>query len=209
MVADPQTRDRILDAAQDAFLLRGTAGARMQDIADRAHVNKALLHYYFRTKESLAEAVFQRQARRLIPPVMQVLSSAVPLDEKVRRVVALYLEILPEAPALPAYVLAEMHHHPDRLGPFIAAVLGADPADVAGRVFGVLGRQIDAEVDAGRMRPIEPEQFVVNLVSLCIFPFAARPLVTMLLGGDPSRFGAFVERRSESLADFFLGALRP
>ena len=50
---DRDTEQRILDAAHAVFLRRGTAGARMQDIADEAGVNKALLHYYFRSKEEI------------------------------------------------------------------------------------------------------------------------------------------------------------
>lgn len=205
---DQDTRDRILDAAKRVFLRQGTAGARTQEIADEAGVNKALLHYYFGSKESLAEAVFRREAGRLLPPVIEVLASDAPLEEKVQTVVALYVERLTAAPQLPAYVLSEMHFHPERLRQFIGGVIGADPAAIAPRVFGALGRQIDAAVAAGRMRPVAPDQFMVNLLSLCIFPFAARPLLTMLLGG-PEQFEAFIARRADGLPAFFLGALRP
>ena len=72
---DGNTEQRILDAAHAVFLRRGTAGARMQDIATEAGVNQALLHYYFRSKERLAEAVFRRAARQLLPAVIEVMAS--------------------------------------------------------------------------------------------------------------------------------------
>src|SRR5690242_15629993 len=89
---DGDTEQRILDAAHTVFLRRGTAGARMQEIAAEARVNQALLHYYFRTKEQLARAAFERAGSQLMPAVIQEVGSDRPLDEKVRRVVALELD---------------------------------------------------------------------------------------------------------------------
>lgn len=209
MTASPDTRDRILDAAQLEFQRSGTAGTRTQEIADQAGVNKALLHYYFSTKDELAQAVFRRAAKRLIPPVMGELASENPLETKVRRVVQLYLDLLTEAPELPIYVLSEMHFHPERIEQFIESVVGMDPASLGAQVLSALGRQIKDAVDAGNMRPILPEHFLINLLSLCVFPFVARPMFGMLMGGGPERFASLVEERRETLADFFLGALRP
>ncbi len=198
-----------MDAARSTFQQSGTAGARMQEIADTAGVNKALLHYYFRSKDRLAAAVFERAAGRLIPPVMKELASDHPLDTKVRRVVEMYLTLLSEAPELPAYVLSEMHFHPERIQQLISSLTGRDPATLGARVLGVLGGQIEAEVARGIMRPIPPEQFLINLISLCIFPFAARPMISMMVGGGPAAFSQIIEKRRDTLADFFLGALRP
>lgn len=208
MTEDLETRDRILDAARSSFLQRGTSGARMQEIADEAGVNKALLHYYFRNKDSLAAAVFKREARRLIPPVLETLASERSLEEKVRRVVRLYMEVLADAPKLPSYVLAEMNYHPERLETFVADVTGGHPAEHGRRAREVLERQIAEEVAAGRMRPVDADQLMVNLIALCIFPFVARPMLRLMMGGD-DRFEGFLEERREGLADFFLGALRP
>src|SRR5258708_8126114 len=86
---DRGTEQRILDAANVVFLRRGTAGARMEEIAREAGVNQALLHYYFRTKDRLAEAVFRRAAQQLLPSLIEILSSPIDLEEKVAGVVQL------------------------------------------------------------------------------------------------------------------------
>src|SRR6185369_16720116 len=117
---DGQTEQRILDAAHTVFLRRGTAGARMQDIAAAAGVNQALLHYYFRTKARLSEAVFQRAARELFPQVIAVMSSSEELEPKVARVVALYLDLLARTPYLPGYIISELTHHAERVRQLIA-----------------------------------------------------------------------------------------
>jgi len=58
MVKEQNTEDRIVDAAKTVFINKGMDGARMQEIANEAGINKALLHYYFRTKNKLFEKVF-------------------------------------------------------------------------------------------------------------------------------------------------------
>ena len=77
---DRDTEDRILDAAHAVFLRRGTAGARMQEVADEAGVNKALLHYYFRSKDQLAQSVFQRALGELLPQAMDILRSPLAIE---------------------------------------------------------------------------------------------------------------------------------
>lgn len=206
--ADPDTRGKILDAAKEVLLEHGTSGARMQDIADAAEVNKALLHYYFQNKDNLSGAVFQRELSRLMRPVLKTLGSNRPLEEKVRTAIDLYLAKLSAFPLMPGYVLAEMHFHPERLEALLTSVADVAPQEMGRKVFTVLGRQIDVAVAAGRMRPISPHQFLVNLVSLCVFPFAARPLLVLMTGGN-DRFDAMIDERRETLTDFFLGALRP
>src|ERR1700748_884691 len=95
------TEQRILDAAHEVFVRRGTAGARMQEIAAEAGVNQALLHYYFRNKEQLAHAAFERAPRGFMPAVVQVIASDGELEDKVRRVIDLELSHLSRAPYLP------------------------------------------------------------------------------------------------------------
>jgi TetR/AcrR family transcriptional regulator len=203
----PGTESRILDAAHAVLVRHGTAGARMQDIAREAGVNQALLHYYFRSKGRLAEAVFRRTAGQLFPQVVQVMTSDMPLAEKVARVVEVEIDHLSRTPGLPGYIISEVHHHPERVRQLIAELTGATPEDVRPRLLHKLQQQIDAAVKAGTMRPIAPEQFLVNLLSLCVFPFAARPMLMVHLGLDAKEFDRFIEKRRDELAAFFLRAL--
>ena len=145
---DGQSEQRILDAARAVFIRRGTAGARMQEIAKEAGVNQALLHYYFRTKERLSSAVFLQFASRVFPAVVQVLGGDAPLDDKIDRVIALYLDNLSANPFLPGYLISELHHHPERVEQLLAAA-GAEPGRVMPSILKKLGRQIDEQVKAG------------------------------------------------------------
>jgi AcrR family transcriptional regulator len=204
-----ETERRILDAAHAVFVRAGTAGARTLEIAKEAGVNPALLHYYFRTKERLAEAVFRRAAGQLLPAVVRILGSDATLEDKVEQVVQVELQFLSKAPYLPAYILSELAHHPDRAPQLIAAVTGEVPVALGTHLRSVLAAQIDARVRDRTMHPISPDQFAVNLLALCVFPFAARPLFMALFGIDDKGFEQFIDRRRRELAPFFLRALRP
>jgi AcrR family transcriptional regulator len=206
---DRDTEQRILDAAHAVFLRRGTAGARMQEIADEAGVNKALLHYYFRSKDRLAEAVFGRILRGMFPPLVAILGSELEIEEKVRQFVAIELDVLSRNPFVPAYLIAEMNQHPDRVPQLVKELTGLELGRETPKVRATLQRQIDERAAAGTLRHIAAEQFFVNLVSLCIFPFAARPLLCAALELDAEGFARFIDERRAALPRFFLDALRP
>jgi TetR/AcrR family transcriptional regulator len=206
---DGDTERRILDAARSVFVRRGTAGARMQEIAEEAGVNQALLHYYFRSKDGLAAAVFRDAAGRLLPSVIQVLGSDEPLEGKVERFVHLYIDTVRQSPFIPGYIVSELHHHPERMTELMAKVAGGAPSDIAQGFMRKLARQIDERVAAGTMRPIGPDQFLTNLLALTIFPFVARPLLSVLLGQDAEAFERFLDVRRAELPRYIFDALRP
>ncbi|MDB4883339.1 MAG: regulatory protein TetR [Gemmatimonadetes bacterium] len=207
--ADIDAEQRILDAAHKVFIRRGTAGARMQEIADEAGVNKALLHYYFRNKSRLADAIFKRVAGGVFERIVQVAGSPLSVEEMVRSIIAIYLEQLSRSPYAPAYIIAELNQDPERGRQLVQLLVGLREGVTPAAVIEALQRRIDAGIAAGALRPISAQQFLTNLVSLCIFPFAARPLLCAVMGMDDAGFVAFIEERKRTLPDFFLGALRP
>jgi TetR/AcrR family transcriptional regulator len=197
---DEETESRILAAAHVVFLRRGMSGARMQEIADEAGVNKALLHYYFRSKERLSLAVFRGAIDQILPRVYQILGGEGSLEEKVRQVIEVELEFFCAHPYLPAYVVNEINYHPELVIQVFEG-RGRPPQEV-------LRRQLEELVARGQIRTITPEHFITNLVSLLLFPFVARPLLSVLLGLEGDRFDGFIEERKATLADFFLAGLR-
>ena len=203
------TEQRILEAARAVFLRRGTAGARMQEIAHEAGVNQALVHYYFRTKERLSSAVFQQVASRIFPALAETLGASCSLDEKIDRLVAIYLDNLSQNLFVPGYVISELHHHPERVQQLLSSAMGADPKAVMPGLISNLEHEISERVQAGTMRHITPQQFVISLISLCVFPFAARPMLSIVFGMDDAAFKRFIDQRKKELPEFFRAALRP
>lgn len=201
MAEEKDTEQKIFEAAREVFLREGTAQARMQDIADEAGINKALLHYYFRSKDRLSQAVFREAVGEMLPRIFELIQAERPLEEKVDAIVQTYFDFARENPHAPSFVLYEINYHPERMKQFVRSI-GTPALDT-------LAEQIEERVEAGTMRPISPEEFVVNLVSLCIFPFVACPMMEVLFGFDDARFDAFIERRTHELPAFFMSALRP
>lgn len=199
---DIATRDRILDAAHTVFVRQGSANARTQEVADEAGVNKALLHYYFGTKEALAGAVFTRAQRELFPKVFAILGDpAVDIERKVRSIVEFYIDFLQRHPYLPGFIAAEVHANPERITEVVGR-LGPPP-------LSVLQSQLDAEAAAGRMREIHAPQLVISLLAALVFPFVMRPVLEKLIFRHEGGFKAFLTERRRTLADFFLAGLRP
>lgn len=199
------TETRILNAADSVFVRRGTDGARMQEIADEAGVNKALLHYYYRTKELLAQAVFLRAASSFLPAVLQIMASDASLDEKIDLFVDTYIHQISRRPFLPGYLLGELAHHPDRVLAVFSSAVGTAPR----RVVRKLGEQIEKGVAAGELASTSAEQFLITLLGACIFPFAARPMIVAVLDLGPKGFDRFIEQRRKELPPFLKRALRP
>ncbi len=207
-VKDGATEQRILAAARRVFIRRGTAGARMQEIAAEAGVNQALLHYYFRSKDRLAATVFAEVAGRLLPELAALLGSRASIEEKVRRFVDLYIDGVRQAPFIPGYLVSELHQQPERLTELIDAA-GPAALDAARSVRENLDAQLRQAAADGAIRPIAAEQLFVNMVALCVMPFLARPLLGALLGMDDESFDRFLDERRRELPGFIIRGLKP
>jgi len=206
---DGETEKRILDAAKAVFIRHGTSGARMQDIAEEAGVNQALLHYYFRSKEGLSQAVFRDAAGRMFPAIIQIIGGQQTLTEKIDLIVDTYLTAMTKSPFLPGYIISELHHHPERIQQLLGEIAGGDITTITKPAFDKLEKQIASEARAGRMRRMSAAQFFVNLLSLCIFPFAARPMLHVALGFDDDDFAKFIEQRRKDLPIYIRSAIQP
>jgi TetR/AcrR family transcriptional regulator len=206
---DPGTETRILDAARVVFTRRGTAGARVQDIAAEAGVNQALIHYYFGSKEELAERVFLEAAGRLVQAMAVVVDPDATLETLVERFVGAYIDTVRQTPFAPGYVLAETAQHPERLELLMQRALGAAPGQLANVVLARIGPMIAQGVANGTVRPITPRQLMVNIMALLAMPFVARPILLAAMMGDVAGFEAFLDERRRELPGFILNALRP
>ena len=198
---DRGTEEKILDAARKVFVRDGMMGARMQDIADEAGINKALLHYYFRNKELLFEKIFLDAAQHIFPRMNAVFQSEVPLFQKIESFVDAYITVVMENPYLPIFVLNEINRDPDRfLKKLWPNHSKPNPAPLL--------KQIQEEVAAGRIKPIDPASLLVNMISLVVFPFVGRPMIQHMIGMDKKQFAAFMQQRKQELSRFIINAIR-
>jgi AcrR family transcriptional regulator len=202
--AETDTKQRILDAADEIFVRHGIDGARMQEIADHAGVNKALLHYYFRSKANLARAVWLRIASSFVPGIFEMMASDLSLDDKIDRFVDAYHTMLTRHPYLLAYVITEAARHPDLVDDFFST----EKRQAARRMINKLREQIAERLEGKNIAPVSADQFLVTLTSSCLFPFAAQPMIADVLGLGPAGVRAFMKRRRRELPAFLKKALQ-
>ncbi|HNL65145.1 MAG TPA: TetR/AcrR family transcriptional regulator [Ferruginibacter sp.] len=195
------TEQKILESARNVFIQKGLAGARMQDIADHAGVNKALLHYYFTSKDKLFNIVFEQEFGNFFSSLAQVIASDQPLFEKIKKVVALDIEKLSQFPDMPIFVLNEVSRNPE----VILSRLQNVPVEM---VLGLFQQQIDTEVERGNIRPIAAGQLLVNIQSLCVFPFLARPMLRGLMKMNEEEFKAMIQLRKNEVAEFIINGIK-
>lgn len=198
---DKKTEDRILEAATRIFMTRGMAGARMQDIADQAGINKALLHYYFSNKEKLFEVIFIREAQKFFPKIKMIFEADLPLMEKFERFADEYITEMLENPYLPWFVMNEINQNPDK---FLYKVWGKNNLPRPEKFL----EQIEAEVKKGRIKRISPLQLFLNLLSMCIFPFVAKPMLQRNLGIDELQFRHLMEMRKKEIPHFIMESIK-
>ncbi len=198
--ATTTTEQTILEAARQQFHQKGFAGARMQEIADKAEINKAMLHYYYRSKQQLFEAVFREDFQSLVPIIIQVLNGEKPLFQKIREFADQYISFIQNHPYLPGFIMNELSQNPDRIVNM-----------TVNKQFIHLDnffQEIRSEADQGNIRPIDPKQLMVHLVSLCIFPFVGKPMLKTVLQMDEPGFQEFIETRKTEVPEFVISSIQ-
>ena len=198
---DKGAEERILAAAKKVFTTKGMAGARMQDIADEAGINKALVHYYFRDKDKLFEVVFLEEAQKFFPKINAIFNSEAPLFEKIENFVTEYIDEMQENPYLPWFVMNELHRDPDQ---FMYKIWGKDNLPRPGKFL----EQIEKEVRKGTIKKISPVHLLMNLLSMTIFPFVAKPILTRNLRLNEKQFKLVMEERKKEVPIFIIDSIK-
>lgn len=194
------TEEQILIAAKKIFQSKGMEGARMQEIADEAGINKAMLHYYFRSKEMLFEAVFFSAFALLAPQLKSILESESSVEDKIIHFTSNYISFMVEHPYLPNFIILELNRNED----FIRKLkenklfLNLDAFEI----------QVKKEVSQGIIKPISATQLFMNILALNMFPLLAKPLLKAITNSDENTFQQLVEARKTEVANFIINAIK-
>jgi AcrR family transcriptional regulator len=201
---------RILAAARKEFISKGLDGARMQAIAAEAGVNKALLHYYYRSKERLYRTVVEDTLKAVwdrIQAGIEDVGDGGGLEPILRTLVTTYIRTLAAHPEFPLFMLRELSTG----GAMVRKVVG-EMGSPLGDAPGRLMQALRAEVREGRAREVPPMHFLMNVMGMCVVTFLARPMIESL----GARFGAaaepgarYLDARIESIVDMALDGIRP
>ncbi len=197
MTDEPDSKERILAAAEAEFLERGYDRSRMQAIADRAQINKAMLHYHFRSKAELFAQIFRNKAELLFPRVEASLRAQPDFLSFVGSFVELYLAHLIENPFLPFYLLQVSTNHLE--------LLDQVRIDLPRRLVGAF----DAAVARGEVRPLDARQFIVSLLGMCVMPFVGKNLIKGFLALDEHEYQTLLATRAAEIKRYLVLLLTP
>jgi AcrR family transcriptional regulator len=175
-------------------------GTRMQEIADKAKINKALLHYYYRSKQLLFEAVFKSAFSLLAPQLNKVLNDESDLFEKITKFTENYISFVIKHPYLPNFVIQELNRNPEFL-----LKLRAEKNFPSIDKFKL---QVSDAITEGVIKPISAEQLFINIISLNIFPFIGEPLLMALVNVDKDSYNKILENRKTEVASFIINSIK-
>lgn len=194
-----ETPRKILDAATAIFAREGFKGARMQQIAQQAGVNQALLHYYFRSKENLYEEVLARFFASIFSQLFHDFQEEADPETAFTRFIHAYIDLLARNPELPRLMVSEIMEggtHMMRVADRIFAETGLTPPRL-------IGPFIEKAVQQNRIRPVDPMQTTISVIGMCIFYFVARPLL-VYVWGEPADEEKFIADRKNAIVDLIL-----
>jgi TetR/AcrR family transcriptional regulator len=165
---DTSTEDKILDAAKEVFMKYGLYGARMQDIADTAGINKALLHYYFRNKEKLFDKVFEGALTKYFEMMDVFSNDALPVKDKLITYSENIIDFYAEYPQMSMFIIKEIGNNPDVLKLKILAAKKNKKIRLI--------EMLESAMKRGEIRKLDAALMLINIQSLCCYPFLASPM---------------------------------
>jgi TetR/AcrR family transcriptional regulator len=195
-----RSRAAILAAAERLFAGSGVDGTRTEDIAAEAGVNKALLYYYFKSKDALYEAVLENHVSDFFQRSAAVLDSTAKAGDAVLAYVGMSFDFIAARPYFPALI--------QRL-----SMSGGRPFERLARKYSApladrLAEVIRRGIRSGQFRRVDPEHTVISLVALTRFHFAVAPIVRAVTGSDPYEAENVRRRRHEVLEFIRYGLFR-
>lgn len=197
---DTTTETSILNAAKTIFQQKGMDGARMQEIADEAGINKALLHYYYRSKQLLFEAVFKSAFSLLAPQMHKILNDDSSVFNKIKSFTNNYISFVIKHPYLPNFIIQELNKNPE----FALNILAENKFPNIEK----FKNQISEEVSKGIIKPIKADQLFINILSLNIFPFIGAPLFKGFLNLSDEEYKLMLENRKTEVAEFIINSIK-
>lgn len=197
-----EVKDKILGVARKLFITNGYKGTSIRDIATESDTNIAMINYYFGSKYNLFEIVFQEGLNVLWNRVFNAIDSSKDFYTLIEEWICAYYDVLTEYPQLPIFILNEINVNPQRLTNRLKAL---KPHDLYIKV----SRRIAEEEKKGNIRPTPPLDFMLNVLSMSIFPFIFRNLAQPVAGVSNQTYEEMILEHKDYVIRFTLNALRP
>lgn len=176
-----KTEQHIIEVARQTFIEKGFAETSMSDIAARAGINRPGLHYYFRTKDRLFEAVFADIIQTFIPTIHQIVSQDKPATERISEIADVYFDLMQHNPSLPVFIIREIQRDADHLVNTVSKL-------ETGKYVSQIKEVLLADMACGKLRKLPLEFVLYTFYGLLFAPFLSKPLTNSLFATSDTDF---------------------
>ncbi|MCK9255438.1 MAG: TetR/AcrR family transcriptional regulator [Bacteroidales bacterium] len=194
--------NHIIEIAADVFEEKGFAGARMQQIADQAKINKSLLHYYFRSKEKLFEKSFIIIANRIFAKLGQAFNFSGSISEKITNFLENSQYILWKNRNFLILFINELNQNEELLKKLM------DEINMS-QELNIFLSQLKEEQEKGILRnDVEPIVLLVNIISLSVFPYVGKPIISQIVEQLNYDYEDYLEIHKKQIAQFIINSIK-
>ena len=201
---DVNMEEAILAAAEKLFLEKGFASTSTTEIAKEAGCNQALVHYYYRKKDLLFTAIFEKKMKGFVSELLAISEEDLPFEEKLTRKIESHFEMIQSNPRIPFLLFSELNSNPDRMESLREMI-----ATVPRPAIQKFQEELDEEIAKGTIRSIKVHDLLMTMVSLNTIPFLAKPMIAAITGSDERMFNQLVEARKKENVQVILKSLKP
>lgn len=195
----------ILDAAEKLFLENGFKSTSTTQIAKEVGCNQALVHYYFRTKDNLFNRIFEKKFGDFFQVIFDTtLLEQLNFTQKIRHICESHFDLLNENPKIPMLILNELSRRPDHI-----ALLREKLHVLPEKLFEIMEKDMQTEIDAGRIRQVNFMDIVLTMVSLNVSLFTLLPMAAQVLQIDENQQKALLAYRRNENVEIILKYLQP
>ena len=195
-----KSRQKAIDTARTLFIEKGKDGVRMQEIADKAGVNKGLLHYYFKSKEQLFSEILSEEVGLIYADINEILKTEWSLDEKLAMIIDRYFEMLHENPNLPSFIMFEVRKNPELIKELTDGMHLEESVELLDTAFR------DNRITSSKSFAF---QVILNIISLCVFPFMMKPLTEEMSKRNGLEWTDMMEQRKSFLKGLIINSFKP
>lgn len=202
-VKETDTEKLILEAAEAEFLEKGYGKSRTTEIAKRAGLNHAMLHYYYRTKMNLFEVIFRRKAEQMCDGMLFTITQDLPFLQKIGLWVEMHFDFIAANERLPLFLFSEIRNEKP-LKELLMSIIKSK----MNQLIENLQNEIDKEVELGRIRPVAASDFILTMISLNAFVFISAPLINSVLEVTSANKEQFLAHRKRQNVETVLNLFR-
>ncbi len=199
---DHDTKQKILQAAEKVFHKNGFKGTRTTQIAEEAGISRTMLHYYFRTKESLFQEILESTLNTVFYHMKRLIGEQVDLDALVGGIIEVISDLFEAKPGLPGFIV-NIFNESEELAYFLAH---SREDTIPSQLEGILRK----EKERGSVsEEVTGEDLIMNIYGLCAIPYLTMTYVKAKENRDEEALKAFIRKRRNKIKAFVLNGIRP